>query len=141
MEKDVHLMFSMSFLEFFRIKICAKTNSLSPYFKERHFLRPRHRRTQSWEPRYRIFFSQDSHKCIDLHFQYSVLISVLIICPLFLKNFTFRAIVKTMVITNNKMKPQICFSVFYLWLQLRSEKQQCNTLRVLCEAGATFIGS
>lgn len=68
MEKDVHLMFSMSFLEFFRIKICAKTNSLSPYFKERHFLRPRHRRTQSWEPRYRIFFSQDSHKCIDLHF-------------------------------------------------------------------------
>lgn len=34
MEEGVHLMFSMSFLEFFGIKICAKTNSLIPVLKE-----------------------------------------------------------------------------------------------------------
>lgn len=114
MEKDVHLIFSMRFLEFFRIKIYAKTNSLSPNFKERHFLRPRHRRTESWGLRYQIFFSQSAVNVLTYIFQYSVLISVLIICPLFLKNFTFRAVVKIMVITNNKMKSQICFAVLYL---------------------------
>lgn len=60
------------------------------------------------------FFSQSAVNVLTYIFQYSVLISVLIICPLFLKNFTFRAVVKIMVITNNKMKSQICFAVLYL---------------------------
>lgn len=34
MEEGVHLMFSMSFLEFFGIKSCAKTNYLIPMLKE-----------------------------------------------------------------------------------------------------------